>query len=324
MSWLAGWFVTRSGLNARMHHHPDRLSASTARAQYGVINHRQLQAAGLGTEAIRHRRESGRLERRLPKTLRVGGAPSSWEQDLSAALLWAGEGAVISHRSAAALWGLDGCRPDVVELTSHRLLRSQLSEGLVCHRYSTLEADEITTIGPLRLTTPPRTLLDLAAVVPHSRLEVALDSCLRRRLATLEDLQATLHRHARCGRRGVRSFRAALTVRSPGYRPPHSALERKLGRLIASSQLPRPVREHPVVEAGREIYRIDFAYPEQMLAIEADGWMYHSDRIAWSSDQVRANVLTVRGWRVLRFTAHDLTKRPSWVIETISIALGAT
>lgn len=179
-------------------------------------------------------------------------------------------------------------------------------------------------MGPLRLTTPPRTLLDLAAVVPRSRLEVAMDSCLRRRLATVEDLQATLDRHARSGRRGVRSFREALSLRSPAYRPPHSALERKLWRLIASSPLPTPVREHPVVEGGREIYRIDFAYPEHMLAIEADGWTYHSDRLAWSSDQVRANVLTVRGWRVLRFTHHDVTNRRGWIIETISRSLAAT
>lgn len=304
-----------------MRDHPDRLAATTARTQYGVINRRQLQAAGLGTDAIRHRRESGRLEPCLPKTLRIGGAPSSWEQDLSAALLWAGEGAAISHRSAAALWGLDGCRPGVVELTSHRLLRSELAEGLICHRYAALDADEVTTMGPLRLTTPSRTLLDLAAVVPPARLEVALDSSLRRRLTTLENLQTTLYRHARCGRRGVRSFRAVLDQRAPGYLPPHSALERKLARLIVSSPLPSPVRQHPVLEGGREIYRIDFAYPEQMLAIEADGWTYHSDRISWSSDQVRTNILTVRGWRVLRFTHHDVTTRPAWIIESIASAL---
>ena len=76
------------------------------------------------------------------------------------------------------------------------------------------------------------------------------------------------------------------------------------------------------MEAGREIYRIDFAYPEQMVAIEADGWAYHSDRISWSADQVRANVLTVRGWRVLRFTEHDVSHRPDWVIDSIAGALG--
>lgn len=260
----------------------------------------------------------------MPKTVRIGGAPCSWEQDVLAALIWAGAGAAISHRSAAALWGFDGCAPDVVELTSHRVLRSRMADGIVTHRYAALDADEITSLGPIRLTTPARTLLDLAAVVRPPRLEIALDSGLRRGLVTVEELHATLRRHARCGRRGIRPFRSALLERTPGYVPPNSGLERKLARLIAESRLPSPVREHPVMENGREVYRIDFAYPDHMLAIEADGWAYHSDRVAWSADQVRANVLTVRGWRVLRFTLYDVTQRPAWVIDSIAQALAAT
>lgn len=94
--------------------------------------------------------------------------------------------------------------------------------------------------------------------------------------------------------------------------------------MIFSSDLPRPVREYPVIENEREIYRIDLAYPDQMLAIEADSWEHHSDRISWSKDHARSNVLTVRGWRVLRFTYEDAVGRPDYVIEMIKRSLSSS
>lgn len=260
----------------------------------------------------------GRLEPLLPKTMRVGGAPETWKQKLLAAQLWGGPDAFVSHRSAAALWKFDGCPPaGPLEVTSGRCLRSVRADDVAAHRYSVLYTDEVSALGPFRLTAPARTLLDLAAVVSLNRLEIAMDSALRLKLVDGKLLQLTLGRHARRGRRGVRAFRAALEQRGLGYIPPHAGLERKLARLIDGSDLPPPVREHPIIEDGRELYRIDFAYPDQMLAIEADSWRHHSDRISWSGDQVRGNVLAVRGWRVLRFTDHHVTHEPGWVLDSI-------
>jgi hypothetical protein len=296
----------------------ERLLASTARAQIGLINSRQLRAAGIYPEAQRHRRETGRLEPLLPKILRVGGAPETWKQKLLAVQLWGGPDAFVSHRSAAALWGFDGCPPGgPLEVTSGRCLRSVRAVDVTAHRYTVLYTDEVGELGPFRLTGPARTLLDLAAVVRLDRLEIAMDSALRLKLVSADLLQLTLERHARRGRRGVRAFRAALQARGLGYVPPHAGLERKLARLIGDSDLPPPVREHPIVENGRELYRIDFAYPDRLLAIEADSWRHHSDRISWSGDQVRGNVLAVRGWRLLRFTDHDVTHDPARVLESI-------
>lgn len=278
----------------------------------------------MSDKARRYRRSTGRYERLLPTIDKLGGAVETWEQLVVAALLWAGAGSAASHRCAGALWGFDGCPRGPVDITTPRNLRSQDAAHIVIHRYNTLLGEEVSTLGPVDLTAPARTLLDLATVVPPARLEIAMDSALRRRLVTLPELRLTLSLNARRGRRGVRSFRAALAVRDDSYVPPHSPLERKLARLIQEAALPDPLRQYPVIENGREIYRIDFAYPDQMLAIEVDGWEHHSDRISWSKDRRRGNVLTMRGWRVLHFTYEDITKDPLGVIQAVREALFLT
>lgn len=301
--------------------HPDRLCASTAAGQHGVLNRSQARAGGVTDRARSYRRRTGRLEPLLPKVERIGGAPETWEQQVAAALLWAGEGSAASHRCASALWRFDSCPPGVVEITTFRNLRAEEAGHIKIHRYSSLLPDEVESIGGIRATAPARTLLDLAAVVPSHRLEIALDSALRRKQVTLPELRLTLSRNARRGRRGVQAFRRALEIRDDSFVPQHRGLESKLWRLIATSDLPTPLREYPVIEGGREIYRIDFAYPDRMLAIEADSWEHHSDRISWSKDHDRGNVLTVRGWRLLHFTYEAVVNRPDSVIQTIRDAL---
>ena len=301
--------------------HPDRICASTAASQYGLLNHAQTQAAGVSAKAVGYRRRTGRYERVLPKVERVGGAADCWEQQVVGALLWAGEGSAASHRCAAGLWRFDSCGRDLVEITTPRNLRSEDGKHVLIHRYSSLLPDEVETIGSIRVTAPARTLLDLAAVVPTDRLEIAMDSALRRKQTTLPELRLALSRNARRGRRGVQAFRRSLDLRDSSYVPPHPGLERKLRALIESSDLPQPLREYPVIQNGKEIYRLDFAYPDRMLAIEADSWEHHSDRISWSKDQGRGNVLTPLGWRVLHFTHEHVTVHPAYVIDTIRKSL---
>lgn len=315
-SYLVGFYLL-----VAYRFHPDRLLASTAAAQHGVLNTIQSQAAGVTEGARRYRRKTGRYEQALPKVDRIGGVAETWEQQIAAALLWAGEDSAASHRCAAALWAFDSCPPGTVEITTpRRNLRSEAASHIVIHRYQVLAPEEIRRIGPLDVTAPARTLLDLAAVVRPDQLERAMDSALRRKQVTLPELRLTLSLNARRGRRGVRAFRKALDLRD-GTIPPHRGLETRLWRLIRSSDLPTPLREYPVIENGKEIYRIDFAYPNQMLAIEADSWKHHSDRISWSKDQGRGNVLTVRGWRHLHFTHEDETERPDEIIGTIRSCL---
>ena len=301
--------------------HPDRLCAATAASQHGVLNSTQCRAAGLTDGARQHRRRTGRLEPVLPTVDRIGGATETWEQQVMAALLWAGPGSVASHRCAAALWRFDSCPQGLVEITTPRHLRSAAADHIVIHRYQVLRPDEIDSCGEIQVTAAARTLLDLAAVVSANRLESAMDSGLRRGQVTLPQLRLTLARNARRGRRGVQAFRRALDLRDGSFVALHPGLERRLWKLIGTSGLPLPLREYPVIEGGKQIYRIDFAYPDAMLAIEADGWEHHSDRMSWSRDQGRSNVLTARGWRLLRFTYQDLDQTPDDVVSAIRRSL---
>jgi hypothetical protein len=167
---------------------PDRLCAATANAQFGVISRQQAHAAGLSDKGILHRVATGRWQRVLPHVYRIVGAPESWHQKLMAAVLWAGEGSAISHRSAAAMWGLDGARRERIEVSAiHKLTRP--GSWPIPHRPARLPLDEVTTISGIAVTTVARTLLDLGAVVLLPAVERALDGALRDGLVHVKELR---------------------------------------------------------------------------------------------------------------------------------------
>jgi very-short-patch-repair endonuclease len=99
--------------------------------------------------------------------------------------------------------------------------------------------------------------------------------------------------------------------------PPASRLEAKVAERLKQSDLPRPESQWEVRDGGRLLARVDFAYPEAKLAIEADGYRFHSGRAAWQRDRVRSNALTSRGWLVLRVTWDDLSRRSDEVAAEI-------
>jgi hypothetical protein len=299
---------------------PDRLCAATANAQFGVISRQQAHAAGLSDKGILHRVATGRWQRVLPHVYRIVGAPESWHQKLMAAVLWAGEGSAISHRSAAAMWGLDGARRERIEVSAiHKLTRP--GSWPIPHRPARLPLDEVTTISGIAVTTVARTLLDLGAVVLLPAVERALDGALRDGLVHVKELRTVLDRHGTSGRDGTAALRALLVERDPDYVPPESDLERDYRRIFQNGGLPDPVRQYPVPN-GSTFYRIDFAYPEARLAIEVDSYKYHSGRQNWQKDKVRSNVLVAQGWRVLHFTKED-KKNPRRVVAEVESALRA-
>ncbi|HEX2196196.1 MAG TPA: DUF559 domain-containing protein, partial [Actinomycetota bacterium] len=103
--------------------------------------------------------------------------------------------------------------------------------------------------------------------------------------------------------------------------PPESVLESRLARLLRRCGLPRPESQYRVVRGGRVVARLDFAYPDEMVAIEADGYRWHGDVARWQADLARRNELARLGWTVLHFTWHDVTKRRENVLATVRAAL---
>ncbi|HEX9823351.1 MAG TPA: type IV toxin-antitoxin system AbiEi family antitoxin domain-containing protein [Actinomycetota bacterium] len=296
----------------------DLLCAAVARGQHGVLSRVQALERGLSPAAVDRRVAAGRWETIYPGVFRIAGAPSSWEQQLMAAVLHAGLGALVSHRAAAALWSLDGAQPGLVEIATPRRLRA---EGVLAHqtRRSRLRA---ATVGAIPVTDVPRTLLDLGSVTRPAIVEQALDDALRRGLCTLDELRVRLKSDGGRGRRGAGVLRALLDERDPASAAHESLLETRLARLIADAYLPPPIPQYEVRDGARLIARVDFAWPDELVAVEADGYRFHSGAAAWRRDRARRNELTRRGWGVFHVTWHDVTKRPNALILELREALG--
>jgi very-short-patch-repair endonuclease len=249
----------------------------------------------------------------------MAGTPASWRQALLAACLSAGEGAVASHRGAAGLLQLAGVKQGAVELTVPRGRRVR-RPGVTVHETVELFSVDVMFVDAIPTTTPTRTLIDLAAVMSKNVVEEALDDALRRGLTSISRLGWRVAELGRNGRAGIGPIRALLDSRTDKPAVPQSVLETRLLRLIKGTRLPAPVCQHEVRDGGRLVAVVDFAYPEIRLAIEADGYHWHSGRAQWQHDLSRRNALTSRGWRVIHVTSSDVEQRPNEVVRTIADA----
>jgi hypothetical protein len=233
-----------------------------------------------------------------------------------AATLAGGRGAVLSHRSAAALWGL---RPGVlrrVEITVPRALRSRT--GLRVHR-GILAADEVTAVRGIPVTTAARTLVDLAAVLTAARLERAVDEAERLRLGDDPSLDLLVGRHPR--RRGVAALRRILADGRVGATFTRSELEERFLAFLADAGLPRPLVNVPVGLPGGARVEVDCLWPAERLVAELDGHASHATRAAFERDRARDRALQAAGWRVVRITWRQLHDEPWSLAAELRILL---
>lgn len=238
-----------------------------------------------------------------------------------AGLLWAGPSAVVSHRAAAALWKLDGVEAGLVELTATQR-RSKLPSGVLLHFSSEMTRSEFGQLGRFRVTGLARTVLDLASVLSDTdALEAAAESAARLDEALWGKLAHRLKGEPLRGHRGVHILRDLLAARDPGAAPTESMFETRLLRLIRAAGLEEPVRQLVIPVTGVPTPRVDFAYPEQRVVIEADGYWCHSGRRRWMQDLRRGNALVVEGWRPIHVTWQDLVTRPDEIAASIRQAL---
>lgn len=291
----------------------ERRCAAIARSQHGLITREQLLKTGLSARSLGRRLASGRLMVVHPCVYRVAGSPESPEQEILAACLWTG--GVVSHRTAAHLWRLEGVEPGSLEITSLRRVRSSVVKAYRCR----LPAEHVTKIGRIPVTTIPRTLFDLGAVADTATVEAAVTDALRRGRTTLARLRNCLDEAGGKGRPGASAFRSILEAL--GGQPVESVLELKLLRLLRRHGLPEPVCQFDVRKGNAVVARVDVAYPELRLAIEADGFRFHAGPGSWERDLARRNALTALGWHVIHVTWPDLSERPRRVAEDVRQAL---
>jgi very-short-patch-repair endonuclease len=202
-----------------------------------------------------------------------------------------------------------------VSVPKHRRLRTT---KLTVHRTDQLPRIDRTRLDGIPITTPARTLVDVAGVFDEEALESAVEDGLRRRLVNERLLRRRLDELGGSGRPGTGMLRRILDRRC-GDAALESRLEVKVWRLLVRSGLPKPVRQHPVQIDGYR-YRLDFAWPSFHVAVEADGYATHGGRSAFNADRRRTAVLGSGGWRVVPVTWDDATARPGeWLA-----ALGRT
>jgi very-short-patch-repair endonuclease len=217
-----------------------------------------------------------------------------------AAVLATGDDAVLSHRSAAALWRIRASARPYTEVTVARA-RRPLSRIQV-HR-SGLRVDEITILRGVPVTTVPRTILDLAAVVPRRQLERALEEAEVRRLLDPLSLDDLLERHPR--RPGNVLVKAILGERGRGSSITRSELEERFLSFLDRAGLPPP-EVNVQLEVGGRGFECDCVWRGPRLVVELDGYAVHSTRAAYERDRARDRALCAGSWRVVRVTWRQL------------------
>lgn len=269
-------------------------------AQHGVASRVQLLGRGIAAHTIDRMVRTGRLVVLRRGLYQIGPLPVRRAAE-AAAMLACGSDGRVSHASAAALHGLlDASRATPpVEVTMPRRKRRHI-EGVRIHRVRDLLEDEVTTIDGIPVTTPARTLLDLAESLSSREVEQALANALRMHLVTREEMRHMVERHPR--HRGVPLLRKLLDAEEGGPSFTRSEGEEKLLEIIRSARLPRPELNVKVLR-----HEVDFLWRSARLVVEVDGYAFHGSARSFAADRNRDAELTAAGYRVLRFTWADLT-----------------
>jgi Protein of unknown function (DUF559) len=233
------------------------------------------------------------------RMVRKDSPPLDVAAELAAAVLACGEGAVLSHRSAASHWGLLASQAALIDVTATRSRTG--APGVRLHRSRSLDARDTTHHEGIPITTVPRTLLDLAATVQPHRLERALAQAERLQLYDHRAIESVLARAN--GHQGT----AALTRASSREDPKWTASEFEAWFLavVREAGLPEPMVNSALTAPDHPRLKPDFCWPTHRLIVETDGWDTHRTRAAFQADRRRDAALQADGWRVVRFTWHE-------------------
>lgn len=295
----------------------DRLLGDLSRQQFGAVGRHQLLEMGFSATSIRRAVERGGLVKVFPRVYRVDSVPVTLKQRQMCASLFGGDQAALCNSSAAQVFGFIPSRPSAIHISTPRRVTSK--PGLEVHRRLWLPGDCPTKFGPLPVTSPARTLLDLCGE-GHSHAEMALDAALRVEAVSFDDLAHILLFGSRYRISGTAGLRALVAVRGGEEAMSESELESSVVRVLRRGSLLIPERQ--VTVEWDECHRLDFYYPEHDLIIEVDGRKWHASRERFQSDRHRDNAALLEGKRVLRLTWEDVVRDEIYVVRTVRKALG--
>ncbi|MDP9074993.1 MAG: type IV toxin-antitoxin system AbiEi family antitoxin domain-containing protein [Actinomycetota bacterium] len=282
----------------------DRVAAR----QWGLISVPQLHNLGWDDNRIEWHTRAGDLIRLRRQIYRLPGTPQCWEQVVLAAALAAGDLAVVSHTTAASLWALKHSVHPAAGL--HITAPHQIRMIGVTGHQARLSAAETTVHRAIPVTTPERTIIDLAATLRPTDLGECVDDALRRGLIRIDRLRRLAGRVASpgAGRRLLAPMHQALADRVEGYRPGDSDWERAMDRQWDQLGLPAAQRQYRVSVKGRN-YRIDRAIPVLKIGVEWEGFATHGTRSGFDHGSDRRADLTADGWHMIDFTSRSSPQR---------------
>jgi hypothetical protein len=290
-----------------------------ARRNGGVVSWRQLQSLGVSARGVQSRMRRGMLRRISRGVYGLPTATDDWMQRARGACLAAGPGAVLSGSSAARLWGLELPLSEVIEVTvpCNRDDRRSLNRDVVIRRTRYLPKRDRARRSGVPVTSCARTFVDLAARYGPEVLRNALDKAITNRVLHPLTLAAVLRDARLRARPGSRTLRLALEpwlLRSK----PESVPEADIYRAMVAAGIPAPVCQHKVFDAaGNFVARLDFAWLEEKVAVEMDGFRYHATPDAYSRDRDRDLALGQLGWIVIRITPSQLAKSSGAFLKTL-------
>jgi Protein of unknown function (DUF559) len=304
--------VGRRNHNSSNFHSPSVDERILAAARHNVIEGRRLRELGLSTADIHYRVKVGRLFRRHGGVFAVGRPDLSVEGVFLASVLACGPRAVLSHRSAARLWGLRGGGTSRIDVTAPRSITPK--PGIRLHRPLSLDALDTTTADGIPITSVAQTLLDVAA--PAMRVDIGrvLHEASVQGLLDMREVWAVLARSPSAP--GAPRLDRASREEHPFTR---SGLERAALSLFRSSSVPEP-ECNAWVSDGEKLVEVDFLWRRARLIVEVDGSRYHSTRWRRRQDAAKSAALRAHGWKVLRFCDVDVAGSPSRVAAAIAAA----
>jgi very-short-patch-repair endonuclease len=283
-----------------------------ARRQHGVISRRQLILAGLSDRHIRTLIGQGHLV-----TDAVQGVyrsttvqPTTWTLSWAAVL---GARAVLSHQSAALVWGIDLPHGRDVHVTVPSRRRTRMPAGVLVHRVA-LDAADVVDHQGIAMTSRVRTVLDCLGVLPGDIARTLFDRALQKRWVGVHDVRSRLiGERGRWGNQQIRRLLAEATMGD-------SEAERVLHAILREAGI-TGWQANAVVEVAFGAIEVDVLFSHASLVIEVDGWAHHTATDRFQEDRRRQNALIGAGWNVLRFTWRDLIERPDAVVATVQAGL---
>jgi hypothetical protein len=285
-----------------------------AAGNHGIISRVEALALGMTNRTIDLRLRDGAWIRMQPGIFRTSAFPETWRGKLRSALLWAGPGAYASHRSAAALYGLDGFPEGPIEITAPT---NKSIGGVKVHRSKV--GARVRVVDGIEVGWVERTLVEICITGDPIRCGLAVDDALRRKLTTLDRLWQELQGCTK-GTRGAKTFRKLIEGRDDRDGKLDSKLEAKILTILRRIKGEAFDVQHPVVANGNK-YRLDFFHARSVLGIEGHSFRWHFGDSAHDKDAERHNDLTLEGIRMLYVTWDQAMFRPNDVEAKVRRAI---